>query len=164
MSAYIVPEKQIAVIARWFYENTRPDYREAYNLVTSTRILFKQVSEIATILAQANVDSFIARYEGRHISQKEHEMFLSDCEDKAHYPHKVGLVDGKPLVIRDPAFDIDPASLWNLCCNLDYQSGEVEEWISTDAYWVIQEIKRRATEVGMNTESAKMTWGWVDAA
>ena len=164
MSAYIVPKMQIAVIARWFYENTRPASRIVYNQITSKKMEFKQVREVATMLAQANVDSFIARYEGRHISQKEHEMFLSDCEDKAHYPHKVGLVDGKPLVIRDPAFDIDPASLWNLCCNLDYQSCEVEEWISTDAYWVIQEIKKRATEVGMNTESAKMTWGWVDAA
>ena len=163
MSAYIVPEKQIAVIARWFYENTQPDYREAYNLVTSKRIRFKQVSEIATILAQANVDSFIARYEGRHISQQEHELYIKECAEMSK-PKVMQHGAGGILLTRDPSFDIDPASVWNLCCNLDYQSGEVEEWISTDAYWVIQEIKRRATEVGMNTESAKMTWGWVDAA
>ena len=160
MSAYIVPKMQIAVIARWFYENTRPDYREAYNAVASKRIRFKQVSEIATILAQANVDSFVARYEGRHMSHQELELYIKECAERSHYPHKVGLVDGKPLVIRDPAFDIDPASLWNLCCNLDYQSGEVEEWISTDAYWIIRAIKNHAAELGMKTDDAKMTWGW----
>ena len=164
MSAYLVPEKQIAVIARWFYENTRPDYREAYNLVTSKRIRFKQVSEIATILAQANVDSFIARYEGRHISQQEHELYIKECAERSHYPHKVGMVDGKPMVIHDPSFDIDPASVWNLCSNLGYQSCEVNDWVCTDAYWIIHAIQNRAAELGMKTDSARMTWGWVDAA
>ena len=163
MSAYIVPKMQIAVIARWFYENTRPASRIVYNQITSKKMEFKQVREVATMLAQANVDSFIARYEGRHISQQEHELYIKECAEMSK-PKVMQHGAGGILLTRDPSFDIDPASVWNLCCNLDYQSCEVEEWISTDAYWVIQEIKRRATEVGMNTESAKMTWGWVDAA
>ena len=163
MSAHIVPSIQIAVIARWFYENTRPASRIVYNQITSKKMEFKQVREIATMLAQANVDSFIALYEGRHISQQEHELYIKECAEMSK-PKVMQHGAGGILLTRDPSFDIDPASVWNLCCNLDYQSCEVEEWISTDAYWVIQEIKRRATEVGMNTESAKMTWGWVDAA
>ena len=163
MSAYLVPEKQIAVIARWFYENTRPDYREAYNAVASKRIRFKQVSEIATILAQANVDSVATRYDHGLTTEAEDRLYVKECAEMSK-PKVMQHGAGGILLTRDPSFDIDPASVWNLCCNLDYQSCEVEEWISTDAYWVIQEIKRRATEVGMNTESAKMTWGWVDAA
>ena len=163
MSAYLVPEKQIAVIARWFYENTRPDYREAYNLVTSKRIRFKQVSEIATILAQANVDSFIARYEGQHTSQQEHELYIKECAEMSK-PKVMQHGAGGILLTRDPAFDIDPASVWNLCSNLGYQSCEVNDWVCTDAYWIIRAIQNRAAELGMKTDSARMTWGWVDAA
>ena len=163
MSAYLVHQKEIAVIARWFYENTRPDYREAYNAVASKRIRFKQVSEIATILAQANVDSVATRYDHGLTTEAEDRLYVKECAEMSK-PKVMQHGAGGILLTRDPSFDIDPASVWNLCCNLDYQSCEVEEWISTDAYWVIQEIKRRATEVGMNTESAKMTWGWVDAA
>ena len=163
MSAYLVHQKEIAVIARWFYENTRPDYREAYNAVASKRIRFKQVSEIATILAQANVDSFIARYEGRHISQQEHELYIKECAEMSK-PKVMQHGAGGILLTRDPSFDIDPASVWNLCSNLGYQSCEVNDWVCTDAYWIIHAIQNRAAESGMKTDSAKMTWGWVDAA
>ena len=163
MSAYIVPEKQIAVIARWFYENTRPDYREAYNLVTSTRILFKQVSEIATILAQANVDSVATRYDHGLTTEAEDRLYVKECAEMSK-PKVMQHGAGGILLTRDPSFDIDPASVWNLCSNLGYQSCEVNDWVCTDAYWIIHAIQNRAAELGMKTDSAKMTWGWVDAA
>ena len=163
MSAYIVPKKQIAVIARWFYENTRPDYREAYNAVASKRIRFKQVSEIATILAQANVDSVATRYDHGLTTEAEDRLYVKECAEMSK-PKVMQHGAGGILLTRDPSFDIDPASVWNLCCNLDYQSCEVEEWISTDAYWIIRAIKNHAAELGMKTDSARMTWGWVDAA
>jgi hypothetical protein len=71
---------------------------------------------------------------------------------------------GGILLTRDPSFDIDPASVWNLCSHLDYQSSEVNDWVCTDAYWIIRAIQNRAAELGMKTDSARMTWGWVDAA
>ena len=163
MSAYLVHQKEIAVIARWFYENTRPDYREAYNAVASKRIRFKQVSEIATILAQANVDSVATRYDHGLTTEAEDRLYVKECAEMSK-PKVMQHGAGGILLTRDPSFDIDPASVWNLCCNLDYQSCEVEEWISTDAYWIIRAIKNHAAELGMKTDSAKMTWGWVDAA
>jgi len=163
MSAYLVPEKQIAVIARWFYENTRPDYREAYNPVASKRIRFKQVSDIATILAQANVDSIASRYDHRFSSVVEDVLYVQNCAALSK-PKVMQQGAGGILLTRDPSFDIDPASVWNLCSNLDYQSCEVNDWVCTDAYWIIRAIKNHAAELGMKTDSARMTWGWVDAA
>jgi len=163
MSAYIVPKMQIAVIARWFYENTRPDYREAYNAVASKRIRFKQVSEIATILAQANVDSVATRYDHGLTTEAEDRLYVKECAEMSK-PKVMQHGAGGILLTRDPSFDIDPASVWNLCSHLDYQSSEVNDWVCTDAYWIIHAIQNRAAELGMKTDSAKMTWRWVDAA
>ena len=163
MSAYIVPKMQIAVIARWFYENTRPDYREAYNAVASKRIRFKQVSEIATILAQANVDSVATRYDHGLTTEAEDRLYVKECAEMSK-PKVMQHGAGGILLTRDPAFDIDPASVWNLCSNLGYQSCEVNDWVCTDAYWIIRAIQNRAAELGMKTDDAKMTWEWVDAA
>jgi hypothetical protein len=163
MSAYLVHQKEIAVIARWFYENTRPDYREAYNAVASKRIRFKQVSEIATILAQANVDSVATRYDHGLTTEAEDRLYVKECAEMSK-PKVMQHGAGGILLTRDPSFDIDPASVWNLCSHLDYQSSEVNDWVCTDAYWIIRAIQNRAAELGMKTDSARMTWGWVDAA
>ena len=163
MSAYIVPKMQIAVRARWFYENTRPDYREAYNAVASKRIRFKQVSEIATIWAQANVDSVATRYDHGLTTEAEDRLYVKECAEMSK-PKVMQHGAGGILLTRDPSFDIDPASVWNLCSHLDYQSSCINDWVCTDAYWIIRAIKNHAAELGMKTDSAKMTWGWVDAA
>tara|TARA_R110000782_G_scaffold7847_9_gene26036 strand:+ start:1190 stop:1603 length:414 start_codon:yes stop_codon:yes gene_type:complete len=55
----------------------------------------------------------------------------------------------------------DAASVWNLCCNLEYQAMQAEEddWPSTDTYWIIKGIKDHAAEKGMRTDLADITWG-----
>ena len=152
MSAYLVPEKQIAVISKWYFTNTKLSDRHCYNPITNTSIKPKSSEELARVLATANILSINARYS----EDSEGSQYIEDCMIDA----KIKTIGGGMMIIHDSDMDIDAASVWNLCCNLVYQSCEVDDWVESDAYWLIRMIKDRAAEKGMNTHSAKMTWGW----
>lgn len=154
MSAYLVPEKQIAVISKWYFTNTKLSDRHCYNPITNTSIKPKSSEELARVLATANILSINARY-SEDVDPTD-SQYIEDCMIDA----KIKTIGGGMMIIHDSDMDIDAASVWNLCCNLDYQSCEVDDWVESDAYWLIRMIKDRAAEKGMNTHSAKMTWGW----
>jgi len=160
MSAYLVPEKQIAAITKWYFMNTKPTDRRIYNMITDRPITTQTSNQLATILAQANVDSLTARYgDGLFDAEGNDKLFIEQCADLATI-EKIGGV----MTVHDPDCEIDPASMWNLCCNLDYQNCEVEDWEHTDAYWIIRKIMDRAAEKGLRTSQARMTWGWDETA
>jgi hypothetical protein len=158
MSAYLVPEKQIAAISKWYFTNTKFSDRHCYNVLTDTRIELKESEELAMELAIANVMSINSRYSENNTTRD--TQYIKDCMTAA----EIETIGGGMMIVHDPDMDISAASIWNLCCNLNYQSCEVDDWIRSDAYWLIRAIKDRAAEKGMNTHSARMTWGWVDAA
>lgn len=156
MSAYLVPEKQIAVISKWYFTNTKLSDRHCYNPITNTSIKPKSSEELARVLATANILSINARYS----EDSEGSQYIEDCMIDA----KIKTIGGGMMIIHDSDMDIDAASVWNLCCNLVYQSCEVDDWVESDAYWLIRMIKDRAAEKGMSTSTAKMTWGWDEEA
>ena len=158
MSAYLVPEKQIAVISKWYFTNTKLSARHCYNPITNTLIKPKSSAELARVLATANVLSINARYP--EDSDPDGIQYIEHCMKDA----KIKTIGGGMIIVHDSDMDIDAASVWNLCCNLDYQSCEVDDWVESDAYWLIRMIKDRAAEKGMNTHSAKMTLGWDEEA
>ncbi len=162
MSAYLVPEKQISVLSKWYIANTKPSDRHCYNLLTSENITPKNSEDLAQVLATANIDSVNARYSDvMGIDPVSDKKYIKDCMKGA----EIKVIHGGVIVWHDPDMEgIDAASIWNLCENLDYQSCEVDEWVEWDAYWLICMIKNRAAVLGMRTREAKMTWGWVDAA
>lgn len=158
MSCYLVPEKQIIALSKWYFTNTQQSDRHCYNLLSEHRITPKSSEELAEVLARANVSSFNARYSENH--PKSDGMYIKDCMTGA----KIKSIGGGMIIMHDPDMDIDAASIWNLCDNLAYQSCEVDDWVKTDAYWLICMIKDRAATKGMRTSQAKMTWGWEDVA
>ena len=160
MSAYLVPEKQISVLSKWYIANTNPSDRHCYNLLTSENITPKNSEDLAQVLATANIDSVNARYSDvMVIDPISDKKYIKDCMKGA----EIRSIGGG-IFRHDPDMDMEAASIWNLCENLDYQSCEVNDWVERDAYWLICMIKDRAAILGMRTREAKMTWGWVDAA
>ena len=162
MSSYLVPEKQISVLSKWYIANTKPSDRHCYNLLTDANITPKSSEDLAQVLAIANIDSVNARYsDSSPVDPISDKKYIKDCMKGA----EIKVIHGGVIVWHDPDMEgIDAASIWNLCENLDYQSCEVDEWVEWDAYWLICMIKNRAAKLGMRTREAKMTWGWVDAA
>jgi hypothetical protein len=158
MSAYLVNPKEIGVISKWYITNTKFSDRHCYNVLTDTRIELKESEELAMILAIANVISINARYSENNTPKD--AQYIKSCMTAA----EIESIGGGMIVVHDPDMDISAASIWNLCCHLNYQSCEVDDWIHSDAYWLIRTIKDRAAEKGMNTHSAKMTWGWEEAS
>jgi len=158
MSAYLVNPKEIGVISKWYITNTKFSDRHCYNVLTDTRIELKKSEELAMILAIANVISINARYSENNTPKD--AQYIKSCMTAA----EIESIGGGMIVVHDPDMDISAASIWNLCCHLNYQSCEVDDWIHSDAYWLIRTIKDRAAEKGMNTHSAKMTWGWEEAS
>jgi hypothetical protein len=53
---------------------------------------------------------------------------------------------------------LSAADIWNMCQCLSYQSCEVDNWIETDAYWIIHNIQSvAAREMASN---AKIKWSY----
>lgn len=155
MSCYLVPTKQISVLSKWYITNTHASDRHCYNLSTDVRITPKTSEELAEVLAMANVSSINARY-SKNDSARD-AQYIKDCIKGA----EIKVIHGGVIVWHDPDMEkIDVASIWNLCENLDYQSCEVEDWVKTDAFWLIRMIKDRATQIKMRTSEAKMRFGW----
>ena len=154
MSAYLVPEKQISVLSKWYFTNSSVRERFCYNQLSDRSIAPKSSEELAKVLAVANMESINARYDEG--SDPTTSPYVSACMKDA----EIKSMGGGIIIIHDPDMDIDAASVWNLCQNLEYQSCEVDDWIKTDAYWLIRMIKDRAAEKGLRTSQAKMTWGW----
>jgi hypothetical protein len=56
------------------------------------------------------------------------------------------------------ACGLTPADIYNMCCCLNYQSCEVNDWIESDAYWVIEGIKDAASR--KMAGNAKVQWSY----
>ena len=144
MSAYLVDSEHIAQIIYWAKQPGRTIGR--YNIHTKEELDFSAY-HMAANLAQANIDSLIARY-----GEKDAEFLLGDYtanEFKLECSHKA--TNQKPSMLS-------AADIWNMCQCLSYQSCEVDNWIETDAYWLIHNIQSQAArEMASN---AKIKWSY----
>lgn len=128
MSAFLVSPEHIAELASFVYR----DDPVIYNIYNKTRISFSSPSVIATILAKANIASLEAKYKTEDADSWFHgdvDYVSTCCAMSCEAPHVS-----------------DPRSIYNMVKCFDYQACEVDSYISTDAYWIVEKIKDKAVQ------------------
>jgi hypothetical protein len=145
MSAYLVSPEHITNLADWATQPNRRAY--FYNASQNHVIDITTRKQVTAILAQANLDSVVARY-GADDSMCRGD-FVAECMTTAD---------------RAQNRSLSPADIYNMCCCLEYQSCEVNDWASTDAYWVIKGIMAEAARLmaKCGTKPARIDWSFDD--
>tara|TARA_B100001057_G_C22616755_1_gene858797 strand:- start:127 stop:672 length:546 start_codon:yes stop_codon:yes gene_type:complete len=147
MSAYLVQPEHIAEICKWaFSGRVHIDNPHCWNMVEHREIKcgFDKSLEAHTaaeILARGNIESIEARYPDSP------DMLQDDLIDVAvGLSRKVG------------RHQLSAADIYNMCLCLDYQSCEVENWVTKDAYWLIRAIMAKASRVMASALRAQISW------
>lgn len=146
MSAYLVSPEHIAEICKWAYSGAYADRPHAWNMVERREIkcgfdCALGAHTAAEILARANIESIEARY--------------PNCPDMLQ-ENFMDLVVG--LSRKAGRQQLSAADIYNMCLCLDYQSCEVENWVSKDAYWLIRAIMHKASRVMASALRAQISW------
>ena len=134
MSAYLCEPSDFAALARYAKRPGNFSGFTPYNLVTKERIggdgRDMTVVDIALKLASANIVSVTTRYPTRPFGG-----FLDSDEDMVKFLGEVA------ASARESAFPGSAAEMYRLAKTIEYQSCEVESWVETDAYWILNRIK-----------------------
>ena len=148
MSAYLVDSEHIAQIIYWAKQPGKDT--GGYNLYTKWE-LPRTAGGMAKCLANANIDSIKARYaDAMGYSADDFAAYKLELFDKLVKPGGIAKTM-KPSMLS-------AADIWNMCQCLSYQSCEVDNWIETDAYWLIHNIQSQAArEMASN---AKIKWSY----
>jgi hypothetical protein len=145
MSAFLVEPQHITELVKWARKN-RMNF--VYNMHKREQIDCEP-KNLIKILAQANIDSMLAKYQ----DAPEADGFLEECYKNLKYSTdgvSVSLLDG----VGESQLGAD--DIYNMVNCLDYQSCEVDDWQTTDAYWVLTAIQGMAGR--RMAESAKVKW------
>lgn len=148
MSAYLVSPEHIAEICKWAFNRSR-SYRDrphCINMVERREIRCGfhnplEAHTAAEILARGNIESIEARY--------------PNCPDMLQDDFMDLVVGLSRLAGRQ---HLSAADIYNMCLCLDYQSCEVENWVSKDAYWLITAIMAEASRVMASALKAQISW------
>jgi hypothetical protein len=132
MSAYLVNPEHIAEIAKiqhW------AKFTEIINPITG-RVIFSgpttaTVGHVATILAEGNIESLKARYPDVPIGD-----WIHNIDSEYGYKDTASFYADKTT-----KFYVNDPSLLNMIRCLRYQSCEVDNYESTDAYWVLHRLE-----------------------
>ena len=150
MSAFIVNPEHIAALVA--YTQAPGYHNHCYNIFTKQEI-FNSVENLCKVLAQANVKSVQAKYNQGEINHD----FL---QDMMIFPDECikALEKFKGLMGMYGTVNMSDADIYNMAGCLEYQCCEVDNWIQTDAFWLIQKIKNAA---GMKmADNAKIKWNY----
>ena len=139
MSAYLVSPQHITEIVKWAKNRQQGDLSHVYNQITKQEIDCDAESLIE-ILSLANIQSLVARY-GWNQSEVEYEGFVDKCKSILKYS-----TDGVSMSLLDGVgcCDLKADDIYNMVRCLEYQSCEVDNWVHTDAYWLLNSIKDKA--------------------
>lgn len=137
MSAYMVDPEHINELVKWAKGSQQGNIDFAYNLF-HRKPIDTDVSSMVDILVIGNINSMVARY-GHE--PKEYDHIIDECKKTIKRS-----TDGVSVSsIADCGLcSLSPDDIYSMACCLDYQSCEVDNWIETDAYWLIQVIKDTA--------------------
>lgn len=149
MSAYLVKPNHITEIVKWAVSKQQGGLDWCYNPITEERIDCGAVS-LVKILAQANINSLVARYND---DIDEYKDFVRDCLLILKYS-----TDGlsESLISGVGSCDLQADDIINMIRCLHYQSCEVDNYYSTDAYWVLNAISENASRI--LARNAKVSW------
>ena len=152
MSAYLVEPQHINEIVKWAASPRQGGISYCYNLVTKEQIDCDPKKMVET-LAQANMDSLVARYGDAF--NDDFVGYIDECLDTLKYS-----TDGisVSLLTGVGSCDLKAEDIYNMVRCLDYQSCEVDNWVETDAYWLLNAIKDRA---GYKlSKNAEVSWSF----
>lgn len=146
MSAYLVQPEHIAELCKWAYSGAYADRPHCWNMVERHEIKDGfgnplEAHTAAEILARGNIESIEARY--------------PNCPDMLQDDFMDLVVGLSRLAGRH---DLSAADIYHMCLCLDYQSCEVENWVSKDAYWLIRAIMAKASRVMASALRAQISW------
>jgi hypothetical protein len=151
MSAFLVEPQHIAEIVKWANRDEMGNY--AYNCFTKSKIDCEPKNMIR-LLAQANIDSLIARY-GDTWPKEDFEGYVQDCLDILPYATD-GI--GESLLDGVGYCQLQAKDIYNMLCCWDYQSCEVDNWFETDAYWLHVYLKDACAR--KMAKDAEITWSF----
>ena len=148
MSAYLVSPEHIAEMCKWAFNrsSSHRDKPYCWNMVMRHEIKCGfgnplEAHTAAEILARGNIESIEARYPNCP------DMLQDDFMD---------LVVG--LSRKAGRQHLSAADIYNMCLCLDYQSCEVDNWVSKDAYWLIRAIMAKASRCMATALRAQISW------
>jgi len=145
MSAYLVSPEHITNLAAWATHPQRRSY--FYNIAKQRPIDADNRMLITRTLAEANLASVAERYGSDD----------SMCQ--------AGFVDECVAVSKTSQnLNLSYADIYNMCCCLEYQSCEVSDWATTDAFWIIKGIMAEAARLmaKYGTKPARVDWSYDD--
>ena len=152
MSAYLVNADHIAEIVK-FDQNNK--FNHAYNCSTKSPI-DTDPKKLVALLAQANIDSLVARY-GENTIDFDEFIFIEECLSNLKYS-----TDGfsQSLISGVGCCQLGADDIYNMIKCWEYQSCEVDNWFETDAYWVSVYLKEKAAS--KLAENAKVKWEFIN--
>ena len=151
MSAYLVEPQHITEIVKWASNPQQGGVSYCYNLITKEQIDCDPKQMVMT-LAQANIDSLVARYED---DPNKHQSIFQDCLDILQYSTDGASVS---LLTGVGSCDLKADDIYNMVRCLEYQSCEVDNWVETDAYWLLNAIRDMAGS--KLSKDANVSWSF----
>lgn len=151
MSAYLVEPQHITEIVKWASNPQQGGVSHCYNLITKEQIDCDPKQMVMT-LAQANIDSLVARYED---DPNKHQSIFQDCLDILQYSTDGASVS---LLTGVGSCDLKADDIYNMVRCLEYQSCEVDNWVETDAYWLLNAIRDMAGS--KLSKDANVSWSF----
>ncbi len=138
MSAYLVSPQHITEIVKWAKNIQQGNLNRIYNPI-SKRAIDCDAESLIEILSLANIQSLVARYGEQ--AEVEYEGFVDQCKSILKYS-----TDGVSMSLLDGvgSCDLKADDIYNMVRCLNYQSCEVDNWVETDAYWILHSIKNKA--------------------
>lgn len=122
MSAFLVNSKHISEIVKYAMNN---NFNNTYNCFTKEKIDCDP-KNMVKLLAQANIDSLVARY---NYNPSDFASHVDECLDSFSTLGRA---------------DLGSDDIYNMLTCWNYQACEVDNWYETDAYWLGVNLKALA--------------------
>ena len=152
MSAYLVEPQHMTEIVKWASNPQQGNLSHVYNQITKKEIDCDAKQMVMT-LAQANMDSLVARYDDAF--KDDFVGYIDDCLDILQYSTDRASVS---LLTGVGSCDLKAEDIYNMVRCLEYQSCEVNDWVHTDAYWLLNAIRDMAGS--KMSEDANVPWSF----
>ena len=152
MSAYLVEPQHMTEIVKWASNPQQGNLSHVYNQITKKEIDCDAKQMVMT-LAQANMDSLVARYDDAF--KDDFVGYIDDCLDILQYSTDGASVS---LLTGVGSCDLKAEDIYNMVRCLEYQSCEVNDWVHTDAYWLLNAIRDMAGS--KMSKDAEVQWSF----
>ena len=154
MSAYLVDPQHLTEIVKWASNRQQGNLGYVYNQVTKTgKEINCDAESLIEILSLANIQSLVARYGEQ--AEAQYEGYVNQCKSLLKYSTDGASVS---LLTGVGSSDLKAEDIYNMVRCLEYQSCEVNDWVHTDAYWLLNAIRNIAGS--KMSKDAEVRWNF----